>query len=196
LTPRATTVIPTAAWYSSSGGGSPRESSICAGERVGHPRQLLARRRVVSPRTGGDGAERVDVRLRDGDRVLLTRLEREHGLRGAGERGADLVRDRERRASLLPRLREHRHHVGRCARLRDADLEPSVEPRGLAIDGVERRRREHHRHPVRAAEEVLGIAGDVPGAAARRDQDVADVSATKQARRLARGSGLPVEQAL
>ena len=85
-----------------------------------------------------------------------------------------------RRASL-----DHRAHVGRLARLRDADHERAVEPRRLLVERVERRRRERDRHAVRAAEQVLRVARGVRRAAARGDQEVADVRPAEERAELA-----------
>ena len=110
------------------------------------------------------------------------------------ERRVRVVRDRDRRPPLPPRLEQHRHDVRRRARLRDADHEAAVEPRRLAVDRVERRRREHHGHAVRAPEHVLRVAGGVARRAARRDQDVADVLLAERARELGCVRPLPLEQ--
>ena len=94
----------------------------------------------------------------------------------------------------LARLLDHRLDVGRLARLRDPDDQRTVEPRRLLVQGVERRCRERDRNAVGAPEDVLGVAGRIRRAAARRDQDVLDVGAPEQRRDRLGVGALAVDQ--
>ena len=126
--------------------------------------------------------------------MLFARFEGQHDLRRLREWGLDVVRQRERRPALLPRFCEHCDDIRRRTRLRDPDRERAVEARRLVVDRVQRRRREHHRHAVRATEEVLRVARDVRGASARRDQEEADVPLVEEPSRRTRRLGLALEQ--
>ena len=112
----------------------------------------------------------------------------------SADRRVGRVRDRDRRPSLAARLVDHGPHVGRLARLRDPDHERAVEPRRLLVERVERRRGERDGDAVRPAEQVLGVAGGIRGAAARGDQEVADIAAAEERAELA-GRSRPAARA-
>ena len=62
-------------------------------------------------------AERVEIGLRRRDGMFFAGLERQHRVGLPRERRVRNVRQRNRGPALAPRLREHRRHVGRRARL-------------------------------------------------------------------------------
>src|SRR6266536_2652323 len=151
------------------------------GDPLGRLCQLVQPCAAERRRQQRDRADAVQVRLRGGDGTLFAGVQRQRPFGGLGERGGDVVRDRERRAALAARFLEHGDDVGRGAGLRDRDRGGPVEPGRRLVQRVERGRRERDRIAVARPEQVLRVARGVRRAAAGDDQEVADVGASELA---------------
>ena len=146
-----------------------------AGDSLRHGLEPGLERRVRADRLRdeGQGQQARGVGLRGWDADLRTRLQRQHEIGGICELGSRVVRDREREHALAPCFFEHRDHVRRLTRLRDADHALAVEAWWTSVVGEQRRRCERDEVLVPRAEEVFRVQSRVVRAAACGDQDAA-----------------------